>query len=61
MNVADAMSVAENMKISSGLFWPTPVLNVVKDASAIKGAKKIALRDPNVKGTQLWRSRMCRN
>ncbi|MFA4916366.1 MAG: sulfate adenylyltransferase [Syntrophales bacterium] len=50
MNVADAMSVAENMKMTSGLFWPTPVLNVVKDASAIKGAKRIALRDPNVAG-----------
>ena len=50
MNVADAMSVAENMKTTSGLFWPTPVLNVVKDASAIKDAKRIALKDPNVEG-----------
>jgi len=50
MNVADAMSVAENMRTTSGLFWPTPVLNVVKDASTIKGAKRIALKDPNVSG-----------
>jgi len=50
MNVADAMSVAESMKTTSGLFWPTPVLNVVKDASAIKDAKRIALKDPNVEG-----------
>lgn len=50
MNVADAMSVAENMKTVNGLFWPTPVLNVVKDVSSIKDAKKIALRDPNVEG-----------
>ena len=50
MNVADAMSVAENMKTTSGLFWPTPVLNVVKDASAVKDAKRIALKDPNVAG-----------
>jgi sulfate adenylyltransferase len=50
MNVADAMSVAENMKTISGLFFPTPVLNVVKDASAIKDAKRIALKDPNVDG-----------
>ncbi|MBW2278681.1 MAG: sulfate adenylyltransferase [Deltaproteobacteria bacterium] len=50
MNVADAMSVAEKMQTTSGLFWPTPVLNVVKDASAIKDAKMIALRDPNVDG-----------
>ena len=53
MNVADAMSVAEKMKITSGLFWPTPILNVVKDASAIKGAKKIALKDPNVAGNPI--------
>ena len=50
MNVADAMSVAEKMEMTSGLFWPTPVLNVVKDASGIKGAKRIALLDPNVEG-----------
>ena len=50
MNVADAMSVSEKMFTTSGLFWPTPVLNVVKDASAIKDAKRIALRDPNVDG-----------
>jgi sulfate adenylyltransferase len=50
MNVADAVSVAEKMQTASGLFWPTPVLNVVEDASAIKDAKRIALRDPNVEG-----------
>lgn len=50
MNVADAVSVAKNMRTTSGQFWPTPVLNVVPDASAIKGAKRIALKDPNVAG-----------
>jgi len=29
MNKADALSVATDMKTSSGLFWPTPVLNLV--------------------------------
>lgn len=53
MNVADAMSVAENMRTTSGQFWPTPILNVVEDASAIKGAKKIALKDPNVAGNPI--------
>ncbi len=53
MNVADAMGVAENMKTTSGQFWPTPVLNVVEDASAIKGAKRIALKDPNVAGNPI--------
>ena len=53
MNLADAISVADNMKTTGGLFWPTPVVNVVKDASAIKGAKRIALRDPNVEGNPI--------
>lgn len=50
MNVADSISVAEKMQTTSGLFWPTPVVNVVKDATAIKNAKRVALRDPNVEG-----------
>ncbi len=50
MNAADSMSVAEKMVTTDGIFFPVPILNVVKDASAIKGAKRIALRDPNVAG-----------
>ena len=50
MNVTDAMSVADKMKTSDGLFFPVPILNMLKDASAIQGATRIALRDPNVEG-----------
>ncbi|MBW1733731.1 MAG: sulfate adenylyltransferase [Deltaproteobacteria bacterium] len=50
MNKADALSVAENMHMADGFFWPTPVLNMVKDAGAIKDARRIALLDPNVEG-----------
>jgi len=50
MNVADAMSVAEKMHTVDGLFWPVPVLNMADDISAIEGASRIALRDPNVDG-----------
>jgi len=50
MNVADAMAVADNMKTTSGLFFPVPILNMMKDASAVGDAKRIALRDPNVDG-----------
>jgi sulfate adenylyltransferase len=50
MNLADALSVAEKLHTSSGLFWPVPIINLAKDISAIKGAKRIALRDPNVEG-----------
>jgi sulfate adenylyltransferase len=50
MNKADALSVANEMKTTSGLFWPTPILNLVKDAGSIKAGDRIALKDPNVEG-----------
>jgi len=50
MGLADAMSVAEKMQTVEGLFWPVPVINLAKDVSAIRGAKRIALRDPNTEG-----------
>jgi sulfate adenylyltransferase len=50
MNLADAMGAAEKMTLSNGAFFPVPVLCLVENADAIKGAKRIALRDPNVDG-----------
>ncbi|NJO14410.1 MAG: sulfate adenylyltransferase [Thioploca sp.] len=50
MNVADAMNIAEKMHTTSGLFWPVPVFNLTNDISSIAGAKRIALRDPNIEG-----------
>ena len=50
MNAADAMSVAERMHTAAGLFWPVPCLNLTPDVSPIEGARRIALRDPNVDG-----------
>ena len=50
MNLADAVSVAESMKTTDGLFWPVPVLNLVEDASGIEVGQQLALRDPNVEG-----------
>ena len=50
MNLADAISVAETMHTTDGLFWPTPVLNLTDDIEGIKDAKRIALKDPNVEG-----------
>ncbi len=50
MNVDDAMSVARHMHTTNGLFWPVPVLNLAHDISGIAGARRIALRDPNVDG-----------
>ncbi|MDH5654476.1 MAG: sulfate adenylyltransferase [Spirochaetia bacterium] len=52
MNLADALSVAEKYTLTDGMFWPTPVMNIVDQATAdsIKDAKRIALKDPNVDG-----------
>ena len=50
MNLADAQSVAKDLKTTSGLFWPVPIVNITDDISAIDGAKRIALRDPNTEG-----------
>lgn len=53
MNKADALSVAKDMKTTSGLFWPTPVLNMVPDAEGISAGDRIALKDPNVDGNPI--------
>lgn len=50
MNLADAISVAETMHTSTGLFWPVPCLNRTTDIESIKGVKRIALHDPNMEG-----------
>jgi sulfate adenylyltransferase len=42
--------VADRLRTTSGLFWPVPIVNMVRDASGIQGRKRIALRDPNVEG-----------
>ena len=50
MNIDDAIMVAEEMHTTAGLFWPLPCVNMSTDTSAINGATRIALRDPNVAG-----------
>ncbi len=50
MNVADAMGAAEKMTLTDGSFFPVPVLCLLESDEAIKGADRIALRDPNVEG-----------
>ncbi len=50
MTVGDAMGCAENMKMSSGAFFPVPVLCLLESVDEIKDAKRIALRDPNMEG-----------
>ncbi len=48
MNAADALQVAEHMRTRSGLFWPVPILNLTPDPRTLEGARRIALRDPNI-------------
>ncbi len=50
MTVGDAMGCAENMKMSDGSFFPVPVLCLLESVDALQGAKRVALRDPNVEG-----------
>jgi sulfate adenylyltransferase len=50
MNVADAVSCAENLKTTDGVFFPVPVLNLVEKAEGFAVGDRIALRDPNVDG-----------
>jgi len=49
MNKANALSVGKSMTTTDGLFWPTPVLNLVSDID-LQAGQKIALKDPNIDG-----------
>ncbi len=51
MSKAEAKSVARDMQTLDGLFWPIPVVNITDDVAPIRGASRIALRDPNVQDT----------
>jgi len=53
MNKADALGTAEKLMTTSGVFFPVPIVNMVEDASSIKDAKRIALKDPNVEGNPI--------
>ena len=50
MNLDDALSVADNMKTSDGIFFPVPILNLLESVDGIEANTKIALKDPNVDG-----------
>lgn len=53
MNKADALSVVTDMRTTSGLFWPIPVLNLLEEIGTIKVGDRIALKDPNVEGNPI--------
>jgi sulfate adenylyltransferase len=50
MNLQDALGVANEMRTSSGAFFPVPVLNLVDSVEGLADSQQIALRDPNIEG-----------
>jgi len=53
MNISEAISVANDMKLLNGLFWPVPIMNIVSEdqlTNEVRSADRIALLDPNVEG-----------
>ena len=50
MNQADALSVADTMQTTNGLFWPVPILNLVPQAADIKVGDSLACLDSNING-----------
>ena len=48
MDKEDILSVANNMKIKNDLFWPTPVMNLVKEDPGISVGEEVILIDPNM-------------
>ena len=49
MTKADALSVASDLKTTSGVFFPVPVMNLLEEVNFSVG-DRIALLDPNVAG-----------
>ncbi len=50
MGLSDALNVCESLHTTSGLFWPVPVVNLVRDKPSFAAGSKIALLDPNLDG-----------
>ena len=50
MNLADVLSVAESMTTEQGVFFPVPIVNILKEVDQFSVGDQIALRDPNVEG-----------
>lgn len=50
MNLADSLSIAENMTTEKGMFWPVPIVNCTKEVSSLMSSSRIALYDPNASG-----------
>ena len=49
MDKKNAITVANDMLTTEGLFWPIPIINLTEDTSNIKVGDEIALLDPNMR------------
>ena len=49
MDKKNAITVANDMLTTEGLFWPIPIINLTEDTNNIKVGDEIALLDPNMK------------
>jgi len=53
MNRADLLSVADKMTTADGVFFPTPVANLLESVDGFSVGDRIALLDPNVEGNPI--------
>jgi sulfate adenylyltransferase len=53
MGKSEVISVANDMKLENGLFWPTPVVNLTDKEVEFKEGDSVALIDPNVDGEEI--------
>tara|TARA_B100000035_G_scaffold17429_2_gene13934 strand:- start:510 stop:1694 length:1185 start_codon:yes stop_codon:yes gene_type:complete len=53
MSKSEVISVANDMKLENGLFWPTPVVNLTDKEVEFKEGDSVALIDPNVDGEEI--------
>ena len=50
MNLADALSTSAELKTTTGVFFPVPVVNRVDSIEGIEIGQQLVLRDPNMAG-----------
>ena len=45
--IDDAISICEKMKMVNNLFWPIPLLNIIRSVDGLEEGMTVNLRDPN--------------
>ncbi len=52
-DIENAISICDNMEMENKLFWPIPLLNIVKDVDGLEEGMVVNLIDPNLPGRQI--------